>query len=207
MRATIATLAALAAVILAGPAEAADPVVCGTKSLFGQPLELRVEGDPIPCDRVLRIVAGRCRETRHWSCFSFRPPSPALVWFRERERFMEPTTLITAQRPACDQAVVTAENWARAQASKHRIFPTRLQIYADDIVRCDQLKGKTYQGVRALLGKPYNDDVYRGRRQLEADRHRARLLRPARRGVPLRRARARRDGRSRRGDGLTRRSP
>jgi len=158
---------ALIALAAAAPAQAREPVACGTKSLFGKPLELRVVGEQIPCSRVRRIVAGRCRETPHWSCFSFRTPDPLLVWFKERERFARRwSTVIEAHRYPCEQANVTAEGWARARASRSRVFPTRMQVYADDIIRCHVLAGKTYEDVIALLGKPDDDDLDRGRREL-----------------------------------------
>jgi hypothetical protein len=158
---TVSTLLAPAS------ANAADPVVCGTKQLFGKPLELHVVGKKIPCSRVRRIVAGRCRETRHWSCFSLRTPDPLLIWFKERERFARRwSTVIEAHRYPCEQANVTAEGWGRARASRSRVFPTRMQVYADDIMRCDILKGQTYEAVVALLGQPGSDDFYRGRREL-----------------------------------------
>jgi hypothetical protein len=158
---------AVSMLLVPASAHAAQPVVCGTKQLFGKSLELRVVGERIPCSRVRKIVAGRCRETRHWSCFSFRTPDPLLVWFKDRERFARRwTTAIEAQRYPCEQANVTAEGWARARASQSRVFPTRMQVYVDDIIRCEILKGQTYEGVVALLGKPGSDDLYRGERQL-----------------------------------------
>jgi hypothetical protein len=163
----IAAVALIAPLLLSTPAHAAEPVVCGTKQLFGKPLELRVVGKPIPCRRVQKIVAGRCRETRQWSCFSLRTPDPLLIWFRERERFARRwTTTIEAHRYPCEQANVTAEGWARAHATRTNLFPTRMQVYADDIMRCELLKGRTYEGVMALLDKPDIEDDYRGRRQL-----------------------------------------
>jgi hypothetical protein len=162
-------VAVLIALALPARAGAAAPVTCGTKQLFGKPLELRVVGERIPCSRVRRIVAGTCHETpRAWSCFSFRTPDPLLVWFKERERFARRwTTSIEADRYPCDQANVTADGWARARASRRSIFPTRMQVYADDIIRCDVLKGQTYEGVVALLGQPGSDEMFRGRRQLD----------------------------------------
>src|SRR5215208_3499679 len=164
-RLTPAVLIALLS--FAAPAPATEPAGCSTKVLFGKRLQLRVVGEQIPCARVQRIVAGRCRETRHWSCFSFRTPDPLLIWFKERERFARRwSTVIEADRYPCEQANVTAEGWARARASRSRVFPTRMQVYADDIMRCDVLAGQTYDGVIGLLGRPDHEDDYRGRRQL-----------------------------------------
>jgi hypothetical protein len=83
-----------------------------------------------------------------------RTPGPLLVWFRERERFGDWSTWVEARRYPCAQANVTAAGWAEALASRHRVFPTRRQVYADDIIRCRLLIGKTYDEVIALLGQP-----------------------------------------------------
>ena len=161
----------LGALVAPAPAAAADPPPsCGVKRLFGKPLELRVAGKAIPCSRVRSIVRGDCSQRfkrTGWACFSLRTPDPLLIWFRERERFAEEwSTVIEAHRYPCHQAGVTPEGWARARASRRSIFPTRLQVYADDVMRCGVLTGKRYDDVIALLGKPGSDDDYRGERQL-----------------------------------------
>src|SRR5215212_10181903 len=88
---------------------------CGTKTLYGRTLAIRVVGDPLPCAKVRRIVRGRCRERHTWSCFSFRPPDPLLVWFREKERFRERwSTTIEARRPSCARTHVSWRRWRTA---------------------------------------------------------------------------------------------
>jgi hypothetical protein len=132
----------------------AHPRACGTKELYGKKLELHVVGKRIPCDQVRTIVRGKCRDGRVWSCFAFRPPDPALVWFREKERFRPHwSTAIEARRYPCAKAKVTREAWTRAMHGSPEAFPTELQILADDLVRCKQLRGMTYREVRQLLGR------------------------------------------------------
>jgi hypothetical protein len=125
---------------------------CGTKELHGRELRLHVVGKRIPCSEVREIVRGECRDGKVWSCFSFRPPDPILVWFPERERFKgHYSTAIEARRYPCSEARVTRRAWAAAQRKGG--FPSRLQVLADDLMRCRQLKGMTYHQVRALLGR------------------------------------------------------
>jgi hypothetical protein len=112
-------------------------------------------GRQLPCSHVRRIVAGPCRDGRVWSCFSFHPPDPVLVWFRERERFqLRYSTAIEARRYPCGQATVTRRAWARAYHSSDTTFPTRAQVLADDLIRCRQLRGLTRNDVTELLGPP-----------------------------------------------------
>lgn len=130
---------------------------CGTKELYGRKLALHVRGRRIPCSQVRRIVRGPCKDGKVWSCFSFRPPSPILVWFRERERFKRhPSTAIEARRYPCSEARVTRRAWSVAvHAMAKDPFPSRLQVLGDDIVRCSLLKGKTYGQVAVMLsGRP-----------------------------------------------------
>jgi len=88
-----------------------------------------------------------------------------LVWFRERERFNEQwSTAIEARRYPCRQARVTADAWEAATRSRSNAFPTRMQVLADDLVRCKQLRGKTYRQVRALLGRPEESEITKGKR-------------------------------------------
>jgi hypothetical protein len=143
-----------AALFAALPAAADDSApTCGTKRLYGHKLLIRVEGDPLPCDRVREIIRGRCKSGKTWSCFSFRPPAPALVWFREKERFQEDwSTAIEAERYPCSEARVTRRQWLSRNSWR---FPTKQQMLADDLVRCGQLRGKTYKQIVRLLGKPH----------------------------------------------------
>src|SRR3954468_4005600 len=140
-------IALLVALLVAVPAEGQEPAsTCGTKRLLGRKLLIRVQGDPLPCSRVREIIRGRCDDGKTWSCFSFRPPHPILVWFREKERFQEEwSTTIEAVRYPCAQARVTARAW---RSGGGWVFPTRRQILGDDLVRCGQLRGMTYKQMR-----------------------------------------------------------
>jgi hypothetical protein len=61
--------------------------------------------------------------------------------------------VIEARRYNCSSATVTSAMWAAARPGE-RGPPTRHQMLADDLLRCGQLKGKTYRQVIALLGRP-----------------------------------------------------
>ena len=133
---------------------------CGTKQLYGRTLTRHVAGKPMSCERARAIAAGPCDQTldrRRWACFSFRPPHAELVWFLEKERFRRTqSTVIEARRYPCSKAAFSRAEWQRAVASVGSDpFPTRLQVLADDLVRCPSLRGMTrarfvhYLGVRA----------------------------------------------------------
>ena len=125
---------------------------CGTKTLYGKTLDIRVKGEMRSCQRVQRIIRGKCEiQSKHWSCFSFRTPDPPLVWFRSKELFDRRwSTVIEARRYPCAEATLTSEEWN----GPSREFPTRQQILSDDLIRCDLLDGMTIDEVEALLGKP-----------------------------------------------------
>jgi hypothetical protein len=129
---------------------------CGTRSLYGHALRLHVVGRRLPCSRVRRIAAGKCdpaHDRDGWACFSFRPPSPVLVWFRERERFRRDwSTAIEGRRPPCSEARVAPAQWRRAIDSHYNSFPTPAQVLGDDLIRCHQLRGMTRAEVFAALG-------------------------------------------------------
>src|SRR4051794_4051204 len=138
-----------------GEAQGAAAKECGTKRLYGRSLPLLVRGQPVSCARVRHIVGGRCDAGKRWSCFSLRPPDPLLIWFKERERFRRRySTVVEARRYPCAQARVTRAAWRRAY-QRLRGFPTRAQLFADDILRCHLLAGWSRQRVIHLLGKPY----------------------------------------------------
>jgi hypothetical protein len=155
--------------VAAGQAAAAPASIeCGTKVLYGTTLPLRVVGGGLSCVEAQMIVRGSCREGKTWSCFSFRPPGPVLVWFKSRERFAKRwTTTIEAGRVPCAQATVSAAAWAETGRSSGSGFPSRRQVLADDLVRCGQLRGKTYKVVRALLGRPSEQSRQGGTRSAD----------------------------------------
>jgi hypothetical protein len=164
-----AVLGAVAVFIVSacdGPDEGAATSACGSKELFGKTLKIRVVGDRIPCSQVREIIRGPCRDGRTWSCFSFHPPSPVLVWFRERERFKRDwSTAIEARRYPCREATVTRETWAEA-GREYSGFPNQRQVLADDLIRCGLLKGMTYKAALRLLGPGGEPSFEKGKRYL-----------------------------------------
>jgi hypothetical protein len=162
----VAGIALVAVAVLATPAAGQeDPAVgCGTKRVYGHKLRILVRGKPIPCSRAREIIRGHCRESRKWSCFSFWPPRPELVWFREKERFAESwSTYIEAERYPCSEAQVTKRLWRQKGDS----FPTRQQVLADDLIRCKQLAGKSEKQIVRLLGRPDFRSHAQGKRYLD----------------------------------------
>jgi hypothetical protein len=154
-------IAALAVAALMPVGASARAKRCGTKTLFGRTLAIRVVGKPVRCAKVRTIVRGRCRQRRAWSCFSLRPPDPLLVWYRSREQFRERwSTAIEARRPRCASVHV---NWRRWRAERRSTgaspFPTRLQTIGDDVLRCRLLEGLKRQAIVKRLGRPDEHDA------------------------------------------------
>ena len=160
--------AALLLVLAVGVGDAQAAKRCGTKQLYGRSLPVVVRGDPLSCERVRAIVRGRCADRGKWACFSFHPPDPVLVWFRKRERFERVSTAIEARRYPCRSARVTRRTWRRAYR-RLAGFPTRAQVLADDIARCDLLRGYSRRAALRLLGKPTWRESSRGKRYLAYD--------------------------------------
>jgi hypothetical protein len=136
----------------AGQPDSTSSKSCGTKMLFGKTLNIRVKGEMRSCQRVQRIIRGKCKiQRKHWSCFSFTTPYPPLVWFRSKELFDRKwSTVIEARRYPCAEATLTSDDWN----GPSRKFPTRKQILSDDLIRCDLLDGMTISEVEQLLGDP-----------------------------------------------------
>jgi hypothetical protein len=137
---------------------------CGHRQLYGHKLTIKVHGEPLPCPKVRRIVSGRCDPNGEpWFCFSFRAPGRPLVWIRAEERFeRRPSTWIGASRYPCRSSGALAEEW-RGPTQE---FPTRKQIVADDLIRCELLEGKGVEEVEALLGEPLYNNLQRNGRFL-----------------------------------------
>jgi hypothetical protein len=157
-------------VAVPGAAQAPDgtPYTCGTKRLYGHKLLIRVRGERLACSKVREVIRGRCHEGRTWSCFSFWPPSPVLVWFREKDRFKETWSIaIEGVRYPCSEAGVTARSWRAARRESHPGFPNRQQVIADDVIRCHVLRGKSYKQVVKLLGRGDFHGRDHGRRYLD----------------------------------------
>lgn len=161
----LATLMAAAALTAPAPAPVDPPArvaghsrVCGSVSLYGHRLRLRERGELIPCKAVRRVTSPQCDllKRRRWTCFSQPPPHPLLSWVRTDELFRpEVSTVIEAVRYPCSDAEVTAALWAAARIEPGSTkYPTRLQVMADDMYRCNLLKGETGEDVLALLGPP-----------------------------------------------------
>ncbi len=125
---------------------------CGYKGLYGHSLTIKVRGQPLGCKKVRHIVRGRCDANGEpWFCFSFRAPGPPLAWIRSDERFDQGlSTLITASRYPCSEVRPIAEEWVGSSNE----FPTRKQIVADDLIRCDALDGMNVDEVQSILGVP-----------------------------------------------------
>src|SRR4051812_15290452 len=140
----------------AGAGASARAKRCGTRTLYGRTLAIRVVGEPLRCAKVRRIIRGRCRSRHTWSCFSLQPPDPLLVWFRTREQFKARwSTAIEARRPRCASVPVIWRGW---RAARRRLsespFPTRAQVIGDDILRCRLLRGLTRREIVRRLGRP-----------------------------------------------------
>jgi hypothetical protein len=164
----MAAVVVLVAVIVASVAMASgkdEPTsrkqtACGTKVIYGRTLTLWVVGRQISCAEVAKVVADPCADGKKWSCASRWPPAPVLVWIKSAERFArQSSTTIEARRYPCSEARVTAAMWRGPQPEASAALSYH-QLLADDLVRCGQLKGKSYRQVIALLGRPLE-----GRRQ------------------------------------------
>jgi hypothetical protein len=170
MRAAALIALGLALVVaVPGAAQAPDgtPFTCGTKRLYGHKLLIRVRGERLPCSKIREVIRGRCRESRTWSCFSFWPPAPVLVWFREKDRFKETWSIaIEGVRYPCSEARISPRSWRAARKERDSAFPNRQQVMADDVIRCHVLRGKTYEGVVRLLGHG-SESRQQGRRYLD----------------------------------------
>jgi hypothetical protein len=126
---------------------------CGKKYLFGRPFSIEVAGKRIKCKNVRRIVASGCRIRlkQKWSCVSFRETKPFLVWFLTAEIFKPRwTTTIRFRRYPCSEAHVTPSLFKHLGKS----FPTRRQMLADDLIRCEMLADASTQEVESAIGPP-----------------------------------------------------
>jgi hypothetical protein len=124
--------------------------ICGTKELYGHELTIKVRGDLHSCSKVRRIVRGKCDlDSKPWACFSFQTPGPILAWFLAKEMFKpELSSVITASRYPCSEVGSIAEEWVGPSLD----FPTRKQVVADDLIRCNLLDGRDKRAVKELLG-------------------------------------------------------
>lgn len=126
---------------------------CGTKALFGHQFPIEAQG--IGCTQARRLIAQeRCpiRVKKQWSCTSFREDEPFLAWFPTEDlfrRILYPTALL--RRYPCSQAKVTPSLFSVAT----KRFPTRRQLLADDVLRCELLApGDSLIEAEGVLGPP-----------------------------------------------------
>jgi hypothetical protein len=124
---------------------------CGSKQLYGHELTVKVRGE-LSCPKAQRIVRGPCDVFgKPWTCLSTHVPGPPLAWILEDELFQERlSVVITTSRYPCREVGPIAEEWV----GPSKDFPTRRQIVADDLIRCDLLARLNIDEVRALLGSP-----------------------------------------------------
>src|SRR3954451_541879 len=157
----------LALVLVLVPAADAAGQRCGTKKLYGKTLPFYAMGEGVECADVERVTGGACTldPDRTWGCFSFRATDPVLVWFKTKEMFADTWSgWIEARGPPCSRSKVSRTAWRRASRDDSDAFPSELQVLADDLIRCKQLRGKRYAQVTRLLGKPEELDRVRGAR-------------------------------------------
>lgn len=135
----------------AGPPPTSEQ--CGRKRLFGRPFSIEATGEPIPRKNVRRIITSNCRIrlNQKWSCISQRGNKSFLVWFLTDEIF-EPklTTSIRFKRYPCSKAHVTP----RLFEHHSKGFPTRRQMLADDLIRCEMLASASIEEVESMIGLP-----------------------------------------------------
>src|SRR4051794_36139133 len=94
-----------------GGQASASPNACGQKVIHGRSVDLVVRGS-LSCETVRKVVRGRCRSGRAWSCISLRPPDPLVVWFRTSERFARRwSVVIEGRRQPCQHAHVSRRAW------------------------------------------------------------------------------------------------
>lgn len=125
---------------------------CGTRELFRHRFQVEAQG--IDCGEARRVLTRPCviRLQRRWSCFSYRESEPFVVWFPTEdlfERIQYPAVLL--RRYPCSQAEVTPSLFSVPTTG----FPTRRQLLADDVIRCELLRsGDSSVEVEETLGPP-----------------------------------------------------
>lgn len=99
------------------------------------------------------MIGGRCSIwlKREWSCTSLQGSAPFVVWFRSSQFFaLRRSPTIVYERYPCSEAKVTPALFALPI----RGFPTRRQMLADDVLRCQSLRGADVARVEEILGQP-----------------------------------------------------
>ncbi|MGC1851794.1 MAG: hypothetical protein WA687_05075 [Solirubrobacterales bacterium] len=126
---------------------------CGKKAVFRRPFTVRVMGVRTPCSEVKRIIASGCqvRIGQKWSCLSLRESKPFIFWFLSDQIFEPRLTVgILLERYPCSEAHITSSLFAHHSKS----FPSRRQMLADDLIRCNMLSGMSPQEVEDVIGPP-----------------------------------------------------
>ncbi len=126
---------------------------CGTHRLFKRPFRVHIEGKPLTCQEAHRIFTRPCaiRLNSYWSCFSFRQPEPFLIWFPTNEIYEPWSTAIVFRRYPCSKAWISP---AEFKPNNRDIFPTKRQLLADDLLRCQMLRKLSLNQVERLIGPP-----------------------------------------------------
>lgn len=120
--------------------------------MFGHRFLIEAQG--IKCREGRALISQRCRIAlaKQWSCFSYRESKPFVVWFPTEDLFKRvqyPAAVL--RRYPCSQTKVTPTLFGIST----RVFPTRRQLLADDVLRCKLLLvGDELSKVEALLGLP-----------------------------------------------------
>jgi len=166
----LATAVLVTSAVAAAPADAGaapEGVSCGLKRYRGHDLRILVLGVPIPCATVRKAVNRRaCDLDRGWICAPLSGDQPVFEWVRAKDLVDDDfRSWVVAERYPCAEAHVDRAVWRRAaRARDDGRFPTTTQLLADDITRCDLLRGMTRARVHRLLGRPsFAETWYIGR--------------------------------------------
>jgi hypothetical protein len=141
---------------------------CGTREIFGQTFSVWVLGNPLSCAKARHISSVSCgvKIHRKWSCLSFRENKPFLAWLPTKELFKRHwSTTIVFRRYPCTDARVTPQLFGLP--GNARVFPTRRQMLADDLIRCHMLRDEDLIQVEETVGPPDERSTSGGRISFE----------------------------------------
>jgi hypothetical protein len=133
---------------------------CGTKELFAHRFQVEAQG--VRCSEARRVLSGPCaiHLKRQWSCFSYREDAPFVAWFPTEDLFKRlkyPAILL--RRYPCSEAKVTPSLFGLFTKG----FPTRRQLLADDVLRCELVApGDSSPEVEEILGPPDEKETEAG---------------------------------------------
>jgi hypothetical protein len=132
------------------PAGAPGHRRCGSFELFQHRFPVEAQG--IGCRLAHRLLRHPCKTNLklEWSCLSYRENLPFLIWLPSNDYFKRnkyPAVLL--RRYPCSEAKVTPSLFGKPSTG----FPTRRQLLADDVLRCELLKvGETLPEVEKVIG-------------------------------------------------------